>query len=270
MTSVAHEGRITVRSGDAHLSVKVTGRVDGPVVLLSNSLGAGLDMWAPQRAVLEPHFRVIGYDTRGHGQSSTPPGPYRFADLTADMLAILDNFHVVQADIVGLSLGGMTALGMGLNHAGRVRRIVCACARADAPPPFVAGWDDRIAAIDAGGMAAIWPGTLDRWLTPDFAQTHPDVVAALARDFTAMDVAGYTGCARALQSLDYRRDLPGMTVPVLYIAGADDMGAPPAAMQDMAQATPGASYVEIPDCAHIANLNATAAFDRALRQFLEF
>jgi|AntAceMinimDraft_12_1070368.scaffolds.fasta_scaffold01937_4 3-oxoadipate enol-lactonase len=262
--------RLTVRNGDAQLSVMVTGRADGPAVLLSNSLGAGLVMWAPQRALLDPHFRVIGYDTRGHGQSSAPAGDYSFADLTGDALAILDHLDVDRADIIGLSLGGMTALGLGLDHPDRVGRMVCACARADAPPAFVSSWDDRIAAITAGGMDAIWPGTLDRWLTPEQVEANPIMVAGLADDFNATAVMGYTGCARALQHLDYRRRLTDMNVPVLYISGADDLGAPPEAMHAMWLATPGSEYINIPDCAHIANLNRPDAFNRALQKYLEF
>ena len=261
--------RTTVRNGDTHLSVLVTGQPDGPTVLLSNSLGAGLHMWDPQRDLLNPHFRVIGYDTRGHGMSGTPSGSYSFGDLTADAIAILDHFEAERADIIGLSLGGMTALGLGLDYPDRVGRIVCACARADAPQPFVTSWDDRIAAITAGGMSAIWQGTLDRWLTRDVISSQPQTVTALAADFMATTVSGYTGCARALQQLDYRRRLPGMTAAVTYIAGADDMGAPPAAMQEMAQATPGSQYVEIPDCAHIANVNRADSFNAVLQNFLE-
>lgn len=261
--------RVTVTGRGGALSVLVTGRADGPTILLSNSLGAGLDMWAPQRAALEAHYRVIGYDTRGHGLSGTPAGSYSFADLTADAIAILDHFGVAQADYVGLSLGGMTGLGLGLAHADRFRRIVCACARADAPPPFANSWDDRIAAITAGGMKAIWPGTLERWLTPDFVAANPQTVSALEQDFTATTVAGYTGCARALKGLDYLRHLGGMKVPILYIAGAQDMGAPAGVMEAMTAATPGSVYREIADCAHIANLNQPQAFTAALTEFLE-
>lgn len=262
--------RVTIPSGNSTLSVLVTGKSDGPTILLSNSLGAGLDMWAPQRAVLEQHYRVIGYDTRGHGQSGSPAGDYTFADLTGDAITVLDHFDVAQADYMGLSLGGMTGLGLGLTHADRFRKIICACARADAPPAFAKSWDDRIAAVSTNGMSAIWPGTLERWLTPDFAAANPQIVEALAQDFTATSVAGYAGCGRALQGLDYLRRLGEMTIPVLYIAGADDMGAPAQAMEAMAAATPGATYRLIADCAHIANLNQPGAFTTAVKEFLEF
>lgn len=261
--------RVTVKNGAVELSVQVSGRESGPVILLSNSLGAGLGMWAPQRKTLDAHYRVIGYDTRGHGQSNTPEGDYSFVDLTRDAITILDHFSVDQADYIGLSLGGMTGLGLGLDHGDRFNKIVCACGRADAPPPFTQSWDDRIAAISAGGMEEIWAGTLEKWLTPDFIAANPEVVDALAADFKVTRVAGYTGCARALQTLDYKKRLGQMSKPVLFISGSEDVGAAPAEMQSMHQATPGSRYVDIPAAAHVANLNQPAAFNVALADFLE-
>lgn len=262
-------GRVHVSHNDVTLSALASGKTDGPTILLSNSLGAGLDMWSPQREMLGEHFRVIGYDTRGHGQSSTPDGPYSFDDLTGDAIAVLDHFDVQTADFIGLSLGGMTGLGLGLHHPDRFGKIVCACARADAPPPFANSWDARIAAISKAGMPAIWPGTLERWLTESYAKSNPDTIAALEDDFIQMSVRGYTGCARALQTLDYKQHLGGMKASVLYISGTEDLGAASAEMKSMHDATPGSTYVDIPDCAHIANLNQPDAFNAALKTFLE-
>lgn len=261
--------RTTIKRDGETLSAHISGKSDGPAILLSNSLGATLDMWGPQRDMLGQHYKVIGYDTRGHGQSSTPAGDYSFADLTADAIAVLDHYGVENADYIGLSLGGMTGLGLGLHYADRFNKIVCSCARADAPPPFANSWDDRIAAISNGGMSAIWAGTLERWVTPDFATANPTIIDALEDDFVATTVPGYTGCARALQTLDYKKHLGGMTVPILYISGAEDLGAASAEMQSMHEATPNSSYVDIPDCAHIANLNQPDAFNRVLADFLE-
>lgn len=262
-------GRISIARDGFSLSALATGQQDGPTILLSNSLGAGLGMWAPQRAFLENHYRVIGYDTRGHGQSGTPAGDYNFDDLTGDAIAVLDHFGVETADYVGLSLGGMTGLGLALDHNKRFGKIVCACARADAPPPFATSWDDRIAGISNGGMSAIWPGTLEKWLTQSFIMQNDDTVDALGNDFTSTTVAGYTGCARALQTLDYLNRLGDVDMPVLFISGEDDLGAAPAVMQNMAGTTPNSSYVNIPDCAHVANLNQPDAFNRAIADFLE-
>lgn len=260
--------RQRVERGGWSLSALAEGPEGAAPVLMSNSLGAGLGMWDAQADWLARNRRVIRYDTRGHGASDAPEGPYSFDDLVDDALAVMDHFGVARADYVGLSLGGMTGLGLGLRAPERVGRLVVTAARADAPEPFLKSWDDRVAAVQAGGMEAIWPGTLDRWLTPDFAASHPEAVEKLRVDFVATAVAGYEGCARALQGLDYLRHLGGMTLPVLYISGEKDAGAPAAAMEAMAAATPGAGYLCIADAAHIVNVNKRDAFDTALGRFL--
>ena len=155
-----------VQAAGARLAFRVDGAAGKPWLLLSNSLAADLRMWDDQIGLLTRTHRVLRYDTRGHGGSEAPEGAYDFAMLVADMVAILDHVGAARADVMGLSLGGMTALGLGLGHPGRVGTLIVCDARADAPPPFVASWDDRIAAIRAGGMAAILEGTLARWFTP--------------------------------------------------------------------------------------------------------
>ncbi|ROU04239.1 3-oxoadipate enol-lactonase [Histidinibacterium lentulum] len=259
-----------VDRGGWSLAAVESGQAPGaPVVVMSNSLGATRAMWDDQADWLGRTARVIRYDTRGHGASDTPPGPYSFDDLVDDVLAVMDAFGVGRAAYVGLSLGGMTGLGLGLRAPERLTRLVVAAARADAPPPFVQSWDDRVAKIREGGMAAIWPGTLERWLTPGFQEAEPEAAEALRAQFLETTVDGYAGCAAALQGLDYLRHLGNLTIPTLYVAGAEDMGAPASAMESMAAATPDARYVCVADAAHIVNLDGRAAFDAALRDFLE-
>lgn len=257
--------RENVKSGDATLSVLIEGEAGKPWLLLSNSLAADLHMWDDQMPLLTRTHRVIRYDTRGHGQSSAPQGPYSFDMLVGDMVAVLDHAGSDKADVMGLSLGGMTALGLALAHPGRVGRMIVCDARADNPPPFVASWDDRIAAIQAGGMEAVVEGTLARWFSPDAPQSPRDRAAAMIR---ATSVTGYIGCARALQGLSYFKDLGNITAPVLYLAGAEDMGAPKDVMQAMADATPGATFVALPGLAHVPNMEAPAVFDAAIALWL--
>jgi 3-oxoadipate enol-lactonase len=262
---------IRVDRGGWSLAAVESGQGAGaPVVVMSNSLGATRAMWDHQARWLGERARVIRYDTRGHGASDTPAGPYSFDDLVEDALAVMDAFDVGRAAYVGLSLGGMTGLGLGLRAPERLTRLAVSAARADAPAPFVQSWDDRVAKIEADGLAAIWPGTLERWLTPAFQQAEPETVAALKAQFLETTVAGYAGCAAALKGLDYLRHLGNLTIPTLYIAGADDMGAPASAMEGMAAATPDARYVCVGDAAHIVNHDGRADFDAALRDFLEF
>jgi 3-oxoadipate enol-lactonase len=257
--------RLSVPANGAVLSARIDGDAGKPWLLLSNSLAADLTMWDDQIDWLTRTHRVLRYDTRGHGHSTAPDGPYSFDLLVADMVALLDHVGADRADVMGLSLGGMTALGLGLGHPARVRRMVVCDARADAPPPFVQSWDDRIAAIRAGGMAAVADGTLARWFTP---AADPAAPARARTMILTTSPTGYEGCANALKGLDYLRHLGGMTVPVLYVVGAEDMGAPPAAMRGMADATPGARFVEIPATAHVPNMENPAAFAAAVGDWL--
>jgi 3-oxoadipate enol-lactonase len=257
-----------VHSGNADIHVRVDGPEHLPWLVLSNSLAADLTMWDDQVPTLTRTHRMLRYDTRGHGKSSAPAGPYNFDMLVADLVAVMDHFKVARADILGLSLGGMTALGLGLDHPERVDRLICADARADAPPPFVAGWDQRIAAVASEGMAAVLAGTMERWFTQATREHRPHIVDRAARMVLATSPVGYIGCAEALKGLDYLRRLPQMEPDTLFVVGALDTGAPQEAMRAMAAATPGAQFEILPDVAHISNMEDVAAFDAAVTNFL--
>lgn len=261
--------QITVTSGDAELNARVDGVEHLPWLVLSNSLAADLTMWDDQIADFTRTHRVLRYDTRGHGRSSAPAGPYSFDMLVGDMIAVMDHFEIDSADIVGLSLGGMTALGLGLDHAKRVRQLICADARADAPPPFVEGWDQRIAAVTANGMQGILNGTMERWFTAANRASRPDLVERASGMVLGTSTAGYIGCAHALKGLDYLRCLPAMEPETLYIVGGEDTGAPPDAMRAMAAATPHARFEVLPGVAHIANMEDVAGFNAAVAGFLD-
>lgn len=246
-------------------------RVDGngeEWIVLSNSLGADLSMWDDQIAALSTKYRVLRYDTRGHGGSDTVPGDCSFAALNGDVIALMDHFGIKTAAFMGLSMGGMTGMGLAIDHADRVSRVVCADARADAPEPFRANWDGRIATVEAGGLEAIVDGTLGSWLTEDWRATNPDRVAQIRAMVLANDPQGYIACCHALKGLDYLRRLGDAGVPLLFVGGDQDMGAAPAVMQAMADATPNGAYVTIPGAAHVANINAPAAFNAAIAGFL--
>lgn len=260
--------RVTLASG-VTLNTKVDGSEDAPWLILSNSLGANLSMWDPQIDFLTKTYRVLRYDTRGHGQSDVPAGPYTFDDLVGDVVGLMDAKSIETAAFMGLSMGGMTGLGLSLNHADRISRVVCADGRADAPPPFVAMWDQRMAAVADGGLEAIADGTLGTWLTEAWRQAHPAETAAVRDMVTATNPDGYIACCKALQKLDYLKSLGAAKTPILYVGGSNDIGAAPEVMTAMADATPGGRFVEIPDAAHVANINAPKAFNAAVADFLE-
>ena len=214
------------------------------------------------------NYRVLRYDTRGHGLSSAPPGPYQFDDLIADIVGLMDHYGISRATFMGLSLGGMSGLGLALTHPARVDRLICCDARADAPAPFIESWDQRSAAIRGGGMEAVVSGSLERWLTEGFRSANPAVTERCAAMIRGTDADGYIACAAALKQLDYLKDLPGLNLPVLYVVGDQDFGAPPPVMKDMAEQTPGGEFKLVPDAAHIANLDNPSGFNAAIADFL--
>jgi 3-oxoadipate enol-lactonase len=260
-------GRVDL--GGYALNTRIDGAEGAEWIILSNSLGADLTMWDDQIAFLSTRYRILRYDARGHGGSDTVAGDCSFAELTGDVIALMDHFGIEQAAFMGLSMGGMTGLGLAIDHADRVTRVVCADARADAPPPFRANWDDRIAKVAAGGLEAIADGTLASWLTQGWRDANADRVAAIRAMVVSNDPQGYIACCQALKGLDYLRHLDQAKVPVFYVGGALDMGAAPEVMQAMADATPGGAYVSVPDAAHVANINAPAAFNAAIAPFLD-
>jgi 3-oxoadipate enol-lactonase len=257
-----------VSAGKSEIHFRIDGAENDQWIVLSNSLGSNLTMWDDQVELLTRKFCVLRYDTRGHGQSSTPAGPYRFSDLCSDVIQLLDHLGIGSAVFMGLSLGGMTGLGLGLECPDRIKKIVCADGRADAPETFRKMWDERIAAVRSGGLQAILDGTINSWFTKEWIDTNPDRVAVIRKMVLSTDPVGYVNCCLALKELNYFKHLPEISVPVLYVGGDQDKGASPEVMKDMAKATPNAKYLSVQNAAHLANINSAADFNRSVSDFL--
>ncbi len=247
-------------------------RIDGPEgapwVMLSNSLATNLAMWDGQAAVLAERYRVLRYDQRGHGQSDAPAGDYDF-DLLADDAAALMQAHGIDAcHFVGLSMGGMTAMGLGLNHSERLLSVTIANSRADVTPQFQSVFDERIALALAEGMEPLVAPTIDRWFTEALRDTAPAFLDDVREMVRATPPVGYAGCARAVQKVDYMSRLGAVDKPVLLIAGAQDIATPPDGMRDMQAVIAGAQYVALDPASHLSNLEQPEAFTTALSDFL--
>jgi 3-oxoadipate enol-lactonase len=248
------------------VSYTVDGAADAPVVVLSNSLGATRAMWDPQVPALAERFRVVTYDTRGHGESPTPAGPYRLDDLVDDLGALLDEVGAERAHVVGLSLGGMTALRLAAREPDRVHRlaVMCTSAKPD-PTPFL----DRAAAVRSGGTAPLAPAVVGRWLTPAFAADHPDLVARLEAMIATADDEGYAACCEVVASVDLRADLGRITAATLVISGWEDQALPPAHQQAIVDGIPDAELVTVSPGAHLANLEQPLQVTGALLGHLD-
>ncbi|MGE0482645.1 MAG: 3-oxoadipate enol-lactonase [Gammaproteobacteria bacterium] len=249
------------------LNHAVDGPAAAPAILFSNSLGANLTMWQPQADHFKDRYRVVRYDQRGHGASAVPAGPYSFAQLGDDALALADALGIERFHFVGLSMGGMTALGLALDHADRLLSVTAANCVAGFPPEGRQTWADRIASVRQGGLEPLLDATLERWFTAPTRAARPEQMAAVRAMVAATPLEGYLGCCGAIQALDYAGRLGDIEVPMLFVAGTHDMGTPAAAMRAMHAAVAGAEYVEL-DAAHVSNLERPAEFNAALEAFL--
>lgn len=245
----------------------VSGRADAPAVVLSNSLGSTHRMWDAQLADLEQRFRVVRYDTRGHGGSPVPEGPYVIDDLADDLVALLDRLDIAKAHLVGLSLGGMTVMRVAIRNPERVQRLALLCTGAQLPP--ASAWTDRAATVRAQGSAAVAAAVVQRWFTPAHLDARPDVRSGYEQMVAATPAEGYAACCEAIAELDLREQLSGITAPTLAIAGADDPATPPAKLEEIVARIPGARLLTVPQAAHLANVEQPAIITPALIEHLE-
>lgn len=249
-----------------HYRVDGAARADAPWVVLSNSLGTDLSMWAPQVAALGEHFRVLCYDTRGHGQSDAPPGPYTIERLSADVIALLDELKIERAHFCGLSMGGLTGIALGARHGERIGRLVLCNTAAKIGTPEV--WNPRIAKARGEGMAVLADPVIERWFTPGFLEREAQQVRPLRDRLAATDAEGYAANCEAIRDADLRAELGNIAAPTLVIAGTHDVAATPEQGRALAQGIRGARYVEL-DASHISNIEQGALFTRTLVEFLK-
>lgn len=243
----------------------VEGPADAPVLVLSNSLGTHLGLWDGQLSALTTRFRVLRYDTRGHGSSPLTTPSLSMAMLGGDVLALLDSLKIERAHFCGLSMGGMTGMWLGVHAPERIDRLVLANT---APRIGTADiWNARIAAVRQGGMGAIADAVLERWFSAGFRARAPDAVGRIAAMLTATPSEGYRACCAAIRDTDLWPAVAAIRSPTLVIAGRHDVATPAAEGRKLAERIAGARYVEI-DAAHISNVEAADRFTAELLGFL--
>jgi len=224
---------------------------DAPTVVLSNSLGATTSMWEAQVADLSRVARVVRYDTRGHGGSPVPDGPYSIDDLADDVLALLDRLHLETVHFVGLSLGGMTGMRLAARNPERIDRLVVLCTSPLLEP--AQGWLDRAATVREHGTAAVADAVVARWYTEEFLTSETERVKAAVATIGSTPPEGYAGCCEAIASMDLRDDLSSISAPTLAIAGADDPATPPSHLELIANSVQDGRFLVVPESAHLAN-----------------
>jgi len=256
---------LSTASGDFRIDLQ--GPADAPVLVLSNSLGTTLEMWDAQAAALRSEFRVLRYDTRGHGASVCNDGPYSFDQLGRDVLAILDALQVQQAHFCGISMGGLTGLWLGVNAGQRLRSLTVT--NSAARIGVESAWLERAAQVranGAAGMQALAESSPGRWFTPGFAAAQPAVVQRAQAWIASIAPEGYASCCEALAREDLRAAIAAIATPTLLVAGAHDPVTTVADAQAMQAAIAGSQLIEL-QASHLSNLEAPEAFEQALAGF---
>ena len=254
-----------VRVDGCRLFFSVEGPEQAPWLLLSNSLGTTIDLWTRQLDRFTRVFRVIRYDTRGHGRSDVPTGPYTLNQLGADALSILEAAGAGRAHVCGVSIGGLTAMWLALHAPARVDRIVAANTAARIGTAEL--WNERIQTVRTLGMTTIAEATMARWFTERFIQRHPSTVDAFRSMVAACPADGYTGCCAALRDADVRDELHRIGAPTLVVTGVHDVGTPPAEGAFIRERVAGARLLAL-DAAHLSNVEQADAFTAAVVDFL--
>lgn len=250
---------------DVRLRYRLDGPAGAPVLVMLNSLGCTLAMWERQMPALTRRFRVLRYDTRGHGGSSIGSAPYTIERIARDVVGLMDALSIERAHICGLSMGGMAAMWLGVNAPQRVQRIALCNTAAKIGTPE--RWNARIEAVRAGGMAAIVDMVLGVWFTPGFVQREAAAVAAIRVQLETANAEGYVAACGAIRDMDQRDAIAAIKAPTLVIAGAHDASTPPAEGHFIVDRIAGARYVEL-DAAHLSNIEAAVDFNAALVDFL--
>jgi 3-oxoadipate enol-lactonase len=256
----------TVERSGCRLRYEIDGNRAGPPLLFSNSLGTTAELWNPQLEALSPTFRIIRYDTRGHGSSDVPDGPYTIETLGLDAIAILDAAGVDRAHACGLSLGGLTAMWLGVHRSDRVQSVALVSTAARIANAML--WEERIVQVQTSGMGSLADAAMGRWFSQSFRTSHPDVVAIYHRMVSETPAAGYAACCAAIRDADLRSAITRISAPALIVAGHHDPVTPPADAEAMRASIPN-SRVSLLDAAHILNVEQSHAFNYLLSAFIK-
>ncbi|WP_166363764.1 3-oxoadipate enol-lactonase [Pseudomonas akapageensis] len=258
----------SVQLVDGVLNYQLDGPADAPVLVLSNSLGTDLHMWDTQIEAFTQHFRVLRYDTRGHGKSLVTEGPYSIEQLGRDVLALLDALHIERAHFCGLSMGGLIGQWLGINAGDRLNRlIVCNTAAKIGNPDM---WNPRIEMVLRDGQAAmvgLRDASIARWFTPAYAEANPAQAKRITDMLAATSPQGYAANCGAVRDADFRDQLGEVKAPTLVISGSEDAVTPPAGGLFIQEHIKGAEYAEF-HAAHLSNVEVGEPFSRRVIDFL--
>lgn len=236
-----------------------------PAIIFSNSLGTDHSMWDGQIEFLRRDFYIIRYDTRGHGLTSAPKGPYSIDQLARDVLGLLDYLGIDKAYYCGISMGGLIGQRLAVFAPNRIEGLVIANTASKIGVEEV--WNERATLVRKNGLSGIAESAPSRWFSPEFFGSCPGDVNELIVNLKNMNPEGYASCCEALATEDLRQKISSIRIPTLIIFGEKD---PVTTMAD-AQFMQGQikdSQIHSLSASHISNIEAVNEFNIVLKQFL--
>jgi 3-oxoadipate enol-lactonase len=254
-----------LETNDLRMCYELDGPANGPALVFSNSLGTNLSLWDPQLPVFAQNFRVLRYDSRGHGRTSATQGEYSIEMLARDVLQLLDALNLQRVNFCGLSIGGMTGMWLAVNAPQRLDNLVLS----NTAPKIgqLDTWNERIRAVREGATKAVAQQVVERWFTPEFRANYPDQIAKTKQMIESTSTDGYLGSCAAVRDFDFWENVGAISAQTLVIAGVHDQSVPPSEAQKLAKQIPGARYLDLP-AAHISNIEAAGRFTDEVISFL--
>lgn len=255
---------VITRPDGSTIAWQAEGPPDATPILLSNSLASDRGMWDPMLPGMVGRYRIVRYDTRGHGASRSARADATLDELVDDALAVLDAARIARAVVVGISLGGMTGLALALREPSRVAGLLACHCRARIDADGIAAWEQRLDVVRRNGTAALVEPTLERWFAAPFRTSAPQAMAAVRRMIAATSPEGYEACVRAIQGIALHDALDRIAVPTGFVVGAQDAAAPIPEMKAMAQRVPGAQLTVLDPCGHLSSIERPEALRAAI------
>ena len=250
--------------------VEINYQLDGdknlPTLILSNSLTTNLHLWDEQVPSFANYFRILRYDNRGHGGSSSPKGEYSIDDIGNDILLLMDHLDINKASLCGISLGGMVAMWLGIHASNRVEKLVICNSSSDLSPSDP--WQERIEMVNSKGMASIVNAGLERFLSERFRESGSPKIELLKSMMITCEVSGYSGCCAAVRDMNLTSQLTRINNQTLIIAGELDPSTPVSHSELINQEITTSSLVVIKGVAHLSNIEKPVDFNKAVLDFL--
>jgi 3-oxoadipate enol-lactonase len=243
----------------------------GPLVMFLHGIGGNRDNWSDQLPVFAQHFHAAAWDARGYGDSDDYDGALSFADVSRDLIRVLDHFGAVRAHLVGLSMGGRIAQEFTALFPERVATLTLCDTHAsfkDFPLETQRSFVSlRLKPLveDGKSPADIAPRVARSLMGPNATEA---MLARLIASVAKLHKDSYIKTVRSTVDFDRRDDLKRIKVPTLVLNGEHDKLTPPAMARDLAAQIPGARVEVIADAGHLINIEQPVVFNRLVLDFL--